>query len=209
MLKAILISNNIEGIEKYFQSNDKVTYDICNVTKDFNPDLTPYDLLVVPNGSDQVAMGKIKEKVKDFLDAGKALICCDGWFTDWIPGNHWHIDNDKKSIDIRYFIKDDPHGLFKDLDVNEFIFSHGISGYWACGYIEAAKDATVILEDTWQRPIIVLDEKTTKGIMFLTASGPLGDITYDDKEGKKESSLRKLYKHFIQYLINSKEEVYA
>ena len=209
MLKAILISNNIEGLEKYFQSNEKVCYEICHVTKHFDPDLSSYDLLVVPNGSDQVAMGKIKDKVNHFLDEGKALICCDGWFTDWVPGNQWRMDNDKKTIDIRYFIKDDPHGFFNGLDVNEFIFSHGISGYWACGYIDAAENATVILEDTWQRPIIVLDEKTTNGIMFLTASGPLGDTTFNDKENKKQSSLVKLYQHIINYLITEKKQAYA
>ncbi|MEP7251150.1 MAG: hypothetical protein ABI683_02185 [Ginsengibacter sp.] len=209
MLKAILISNNIEGLENYFQSNEKVSYEISHVTKHFYPDLSSYDLLIVPNGSDQVAMGKIKDKVKDFLDEGKALICCDGWFTNWVPGNQWRMDNDKKTIDIRYFVKDDPHGFFKGLDVNEFIFSHGISGYWACGYIVAAENATVILEDTWQRPIIVLDEKTTNGLMFLTASGPLGDMTFDGKESKKQSSLVKLYQHVIDYLITVKKQAYA
>lgn len=206
MINALVISNNIEGLENYYQSSEKVAYTIFHISKDFNPDLSAYDLLVVPNGSDHVAMLKIKEKVKNFLNDGKALICCDGWFTNWVPGNQWIMDNSKKSIDVRYFIKDDPYHFFKGLDVNEFIFSHGISGYWACGYINASSGAHIILEDTWQRPIIVLDETSTKGIIFLTASGPLADIRYDSSGNNsfKKSGLVELYQHFINYLTTKK-----
>ncbi len=209
MLKALLISNNIEGLENYFCSNEYVHYTIYHITKDFDPDLDLYDLLVVPNGSDHVAMLKIKNKVLQFLNNGKSLICCDGWFTNWVPGNQWRMDNSRKTIDVRYFVKDDPHGFFDELDVNEFIFSHGISGYWACGYIDAAPLATVILEDTWQRPIVVLDEHTTSGIIFLTASAPLGDTTYSNASKENESGLIKLYRNVIHYLLTVKKETHV
>lgn len=81
MLQALLISNGLVGLESYYVSNEQVRYTTCLITKDFDPDLMPYDLLVVPNGSDHVAMLKIKDKVRDFLDQGRALVCCDGFFT--------------------------------------------------------------------------------------------------------------------------------
>lgn len=205
MINAIVISNNIEGLENYYQSNDEVHYTVCHITKDFSPDLQGYDLLVVPNGSDHIAMQKIKKKVRAFLDQGNALICCDGWFTNWVPGNQWYMDNSKKSIDTRYFIEDDPFHFLDGLNIDEFIFSHGISGYWACGYIESAKGAHVILEDTWKRAIVVLDEVTTAGCIFLTASGPLADTRYNpDDNTKAKSALAVLYRKFIQHLINKK-----
>ena len=199
MLNALLISNNIAGIEKYYVSSDLVQYTVCPITGDFDPDLTPYDLLVVPNGSDHVAMLKIKAKVRAFLDAGQSLVCADGWFTDWVPGNQWLMDNSKRTIDSRYALKTDRHGLFNNLNIDDLTFSHGMSGWWACGYIEPNPDADVVVEDTWHRAIVVLDDVSTTGRMLLTASGPLADMTYD---GSRDNPLIAVYRNFIESLIS-------
>jgi hypothetical protein len=200
-LKAIVVSNGIHGIEEYFKSNAEVEYHIEQVTANFNPDLSPYNLLIVPNGSDQIAMLKIKAKVVDFLSQGKTLFCFDGWFTDWIPQNQWVMDNSKKTIDVRYRIKSDANNLMNNVAVDELTFNHGISGWWSCGYIKAAAVAEVILEDTWQRPIIVLDELSTNGTIILTASGPLGDGNYslDGEEEHQASALAMLYHNLIWF----------
>jgi len=200
MLQALLISNGLVGLDKYYVSNELVQYTTCLITKDFNPDLTPYDLLVVPNGSDHVAMIKIKDQVRAFLNEGKALICCDGFFTAWVPGNQWVMDNSRRTQDVRYAAGSDAHGLLQNLDLDELNFSHGMSGWWACGYIQAAPGAEVLLADTWQRPVVVLDEVSTPGRMLLTASGPLADVTY---AGRSESALVTLYRNFLQLLSTS------
>ncbi len=153
MLNALIVSNNIASLTDYYVSNDLVNYEITHVTKDFSPDLTPYDVLVVPNGSDHVAMLKIKDKVRAFLDEGKAVVCSDGWFTDWVPGNQWVMDNTKRTIDTRYFLKTDRYNLFDGIDMDELIYSHGMTGWWACGYIDAAGSpdrggADIVMEDT-------------------------------------------------------------
>ena len=87
----------------------------------------------------------------------------------------------------------DPHGLLQGLDLDQLNFSHGMSGWWACGYIQAAPGADVLLADTWQRPIVVLDEVSTAGRMLLTASGPLADVTY---AGQSDTALVALYRNF-------------
>lgn len=200
MLQALLISNGLVGLEKHYVSNELVAYTTCLITKDFAPDLEPYDLLVVPNGSDHVAMLKIKDQVRAFLDAGKALVCCDGFFTAWVPGNQWVMDNSRRTQDVRYAPGTDRHALLAGLDLDELNFSHGMSGWWACGYIQAAPAADVLLADPWQRAMVVLDEVSTNGRMLLTASGPLADVTY---AGRSETALVKLYRNFISLLANS------
>jgi hypothetical protein len=202
MLNALIVSNNIVGLTDYYVSNDLVTYTTAYVSGNFNPDLDPYDVLVVPNGSDHVAMLKIKDKVRAFLDAGNALVCSDGWFTHWVPGNQWVMDNTKPTIDVRYTLKTDRHTLFDGIDINDLIYSHGMTGWWACGYIDAASGADVVVEDTWLRPIVVLDEISTGGVMLLTASGPLADVTY---AGKKDGALVLLYRNFLR-LVDTKKE---
>ncbi|MEO0473863.1 MAG: hypothetical protein AAF206_29915 [Bacteroidota bacterium] len=207
MLNALVIHNHIEGLTPLYQSNDQVHYDFAYVSKDFDPNLDPYELLIVPCGSDHLAMLKIKNKVKAFLDQGKALFCFDGWFTDWIPGNRWIMNNEKKTIDVRYHIEDDPHSLFEGIDLDQFNFSNGISGWWACGYIEPASEATVLLADTWDRPMLVLDEASTSGTMILTASGPLADKTYATTDDfSSEKGLAKLYHQFLTYVIQKQNK---
>ncbi len=202
MIKAAVISNGLHGIHKYFVSNENVNYDIIQVTKDFNPNLESYQLLVVPNGCDQIAMAKIKDKVASFLESGNTLFCFDGWFTNWIPGNQWVMSNEKKTIDIRYSIKTDRHDIFNGINIDHLIYNHNISGWWACGYIDASLNADVLLQDTWQRPIIVLDEKTTNGTMILTASGPLGDSgAIPTDEESSYTTLAKLYQQMVGFII--------
>ncbi|MEL6651963.1 MAG: hypothetical protein AAFQ87_14270 [Bacteroidota bacterium] len=198
MIKALYIHNHIEGLSPCFQSNERVQYDAAYVGDPFEPDLMAYDLLIVPCGSDQIAMLRIKDQIRAFLDAGKTLFCFDGWFTDWLPGNRWIMDNSKKTIDVRYSLQEDPYHFFQDVNLNSLIYSNGISGWWACGYIEPASQAKVILEDTWGRAIMVLDEVSTAGKIVMTASGPLSDKTYATTDDAfSEADLARLYQNLL------------
>ncbi len=187
MLDAVVISNAIIGLDRMFASNDRVRYRFAHVTPDFSVDLTGVDLLVVPNGCDHVAMLSIEDTVRDFLARGGTLFCFDGWFTDWMPGNQWRMDNSKPSREVRYHVETDRHGLMDGVDMDELQFNHGISGWWSCGYIDTADGADVVLADTWNRPVIVLDEVTTPGRIVLTASGPLGDFAQSDEPAPSSS----------------------
>lgn len=205
MIQAAVISNGIEGLHYYFQSNEKVTYHLIEIEAHFNPDFSTFDLLIVPNGSDHIALYNIKEKIFTFLNQGKTVCCFDGWFTDWLPNNRWIMDNSKKTIEVRYTIENDKHHLFKGIDINALIFSNGISGWWACGYIEPSPQAQVLLKDTWQRAIMVLDEDSTKGTIIATASGPLADVTYQTtNDNNSINDLSKLYQNILQFIINKK-----
>ncbi len=187
MINACVVSNGIEGIENMFRSNQRVSYTLLPIGPQFNPDFSPFDLLIVPNGTDNIAMFNIKHLVAEFLNAGKMMFCFDGWFTDWVPGNTWIMDNAHKTIDIRYRIVQDRYKVFEGIDLHQFIFSNGISGWWACGHIQAAPGADIILEDTWQQPIMVLDEVSTNGTMLLTASGPMADMLFGTNDDGQDS----------------------
>lgn len=199
-IKAAVISNGIEGLQKYFNSSKVIEYTFLEITKNFNPNLDDFSILIVPNGSDNIAMLKIKEKVSQFLENGNVLFCFDGWFTDWIPNNQWIMSNDIKTIDQRYTSTSDSHNLLENVNINELIFNNNISGWWSCGYIKSSSKAEVILQDTLGRPIVVLDEKSTNGIIFLTASGPLGDMGIDNKVNYSNSSLRHLFQNVLFYV---------
>ena len=75
--------------------------------------------------------------------------------------------------------------------------THGISGWWACGFISSYDPATVLVSDTWNRGLMIADETTTKGFMFLTASGPVGDYS----RSSSWSPIAVLYDNLIEYVI--------
>lgn len=175
MLKAIVVSNGI-GAENAYLSNSEVDFEVVQIGPDFTLDLQGYELLVIPNGTDHVALYRNREKIREFLDHGNMLFCFCGWFLDWVPGNRWIHDNSKATRDVRHFSGDNYFSLLDGVDVAKLDHnSLGISGWWACGYIEPADGATVLISDTWGRAIVVVDDVTTPGLMFLTASGPVGD----------------------------------
>lgn len=196
MLHAIVISNGIGGADAY-KNTDAIRYEIVEIGPDFDPDFSGYDVLIVPNGSDHVAMLKVRDKVRAFLDQGGVLFCFCGWFTDWIPGNRWIHDCSKATKDVRHFVTTDRYGFFDGVNVAKLDHNrHGISGWWACGYIEPAPGADVVLADPWGRALIVLDETTTAGTILVTASGPLGDYArYGDTDG-----LSRIYQNVLRFV---------
>lgn len=205
MLNALIISNAIVGLTDSFVANELVDYRFAAIDENFDPDLTDIDLLIVPNGSDHVAMLKIKDKVRAFLEDGKILFCFCGWFTDWVPKNQWRHDNSKATKDVRLSLRTDRYGLFNGLDLQKFNFNHGITGFWACGYIDANSQADVVLEDTWQRAVIVLDEVSTAGLMILTASGPVGDYSDDPAN---DDGVAGLFRNMLKLANERKEAAY-
>ncbi len=204
-IRALIISNGIEGLSSLYKSTPQIHYDWVEVGPHFDPDLSGYDLLIVPNGADHIAMYRIREKVHAFLDQGGTLFCFDGWFTDWVPGHRWVMDNTRKSIDVRYKIKDDPFQLAEHFRAEDLNFSHGISGWWACGYIEPAAHGHVLLEDTWGRPLVVIDDTTTNGLMVLTASAPAADLSYATTDDDvADRAMADLYRALLTLVSRSK-----
>lgn len=199
-MEIVVVHNGIHELELMFQPTAEASYTFVRTGPGF-PErlaatLATADALLVPNGSDHVAMLDASNVVVEFLQAGKTLFCFDGWFTAWIPGNHWQMDNSRRTIEIRYQIGTDQHNILDGVAIDELIFNHGISGWWACGFITPAANAEVLLTDTWGRAMVVLDEATTPGRMLLTSSGPLADFRYD---GSNSNALSHLYRNLLAY----------
>jgi hypothetical protein len=196
-LKALIIDNGIGAAESYPDRED-IVFDRVRTGPGFCPDLDQYDLLIIPNGADHVAMFGIRNQVRAMLDAGKSLFCFCGWFLDWIPGNRWVHDNSHPTREMRHFVGNDPRGLLDGLEM-EFLDHnrHGISGWWACGYIEPTDKNAVLIKDTWGRAVAVADETTTSGFLFLTASGPVGDYS----ASPTWKPLGNLYNNAVRHVI--------
>jgi hypothetical protein len=207
MIKALLISNGIEGLHDLYQGNATISYEIAEVGPDFAPDLNQFDLVIAPNGTDNIALWRIRAKIADYLQHGGTLFCFDGWFTDWVPGNRWIMDNSKKTIDVRYLPGQDSMGILDKFSLADLNFSKGISGWWACGYIEPADGAEVLVQDTWGRALVVIDRVTTKGLMVLTASGPLADFSYATTDDDGSMAAMSEFYHALLSIVPQKISV--
>lgn len=199
MIRGLVVSNGI-GSEKAYRDRDDIRFDVAEIGPDFELRLEGYDLLIAPNGTDHVALYRHRRQIRDFLDAGNSLFCFCGWFLDWIPGNRWVHDNSKATRDVRHIRGSDPLGLLEGVDLAGIDHNrHGISGWWACGIIEAAPGANVLIRDPWNRALAVCDTITTPGLMFLTASGPVGDYS---SLGYGESPLCQMYENGLRVVGN-------
>jgi hypothetical protein len=146
-------------------------------------------------------MFRIRDQVREFLNAGKSLFCFCGWFMNWMPGHRWIHDNSKATRDVLHYTANDPHSLLSGVDLSRLDRnSHGISGWWACGYIEPASEETVLVKDTWGRALIIADDRTTRGFMLLTASGPVGAYS----SGSGDNPIAALYRNAMTFAIHRK-----
>jgi hypothetical protein len=170
-----VVSNGIQGLSQAYATHPQGGYRSVRVQPGGLLSIGMPDVLVVPNGSDHVAMHRARSEVHAMLTQGGTLVVPDGWCTPWVPGNRWHHDNRHPTHAMRHRVQTDRYGLLDGLDMSGFDFLNGISGWWSCGYIEPAPGADVLLEDPWGRALVVLDEETTPGRMLLTASAPLAE----------------------------------
>ena len=137
-------------------------------------ELAPYDVFIAPNGTDHVALFAARERVRRYLDDGGVVMCFCGWVTDWVPGAQWRMSTD---IPLRTFAITAPlpgHALLRGIDLEQVNqTAHGKRGFWSCGYIEVTPRADVLLVDNKDRCLLFVDERTTRGAVLCTASGPL------------------------------------
>ena len=203
MLKALVVSNGI-GAEEAYPSIPEIEYVTVQIGPGFKIDVEGFNVLVVPNGTDHVALYRNREAIKEFLDRGHLLLCFCGWCFDWVPGNRWIHDNTKATKDVRHFAGNDRWNLLEGVDLAELDHNrHGISGWWACGYIEPAKVATPLIYDTWNRALVVVDDRTTNGCMILTASGPVGDYRRYGDAG----AIGQLYENVVRFAVMRNNEL--
>lgn len=177
LLRAAYIDNGITGLSEAFSARETVSFTPLSTDRPL-PNLANFDLLIVPNGSDQVFMSHERQAVLRFLNTGGSLFCFDGFFGDWLPDYKWKASPETETKKVRYKAPDPNHPLLKEVDIQDLVFHEGISGWWACGFIETTNPGVVVLEDTWSRPVMIWDDRTYRGYLFLTASGPVGDYGY-------------------------------
>lgn len=129
MLQVAVVDNGIHGLRDDFIDSGAVRYRFEPITPDWRPDF-PEGVVIVPNGSDHVAMYRARRSIEVVLARGGAVLCFCGCYTLWLPGTVWVHDNTRANRDVRYRVVNDPLGLMDGVDPACLSTeAHGISGW--------------------------------------------------------------------------------
>jgi hypothetical protein len=206
MLRAVVVDNGIHGLREHFVNSPAIRYRFERITADWRP-IFEEDVVIVPNGSDHLAMLHARASIEAVLARGAAVLSFCGCYTPWLPGTIWAHDNTRPNIEVRYHVINDPLDLMGGVDPARLSTDdHGISGWWACGALHTARPDSVVLADTWQRPVLIADMGATRGLIIATASGPLGE---SDPDAADDQGVRRLYRNIIRAVARDRESRHA
>lgn len=190
-----LVDNGVFGLDQYYVAAPGVRYRHVRVTARWRPDFGDDDVVLVPNGADHVALFEARHALAGVLARGGVVLCFCGFFTPWLPGNQWRHDIGAPLATLRYELAHDPLGLFDEVAPESLcVDAHGIRGGWACGAIDTAHEASVVLRDNVGRVLMVADRCSTRGLIIATASGPL----WDDAPTLPAEGARRVYRNVLR-----------
>ncbi|MDE2155219.1 MAG: hypothetical protein KGJ32_04885 [Xanthomonadaceae bacterium] len=205
-LSIAVVDNGIHGLRGHFVDSPALRYRFEPIVRDWSPAFAE-DVVIVPNGSDHLSLYRARHSIEAVLARGGAVLCFCGCYTPWLPGTVWRHDNTRPNRDVRYHVASDPLGLMAGVDPQRLgTDAHGISGWWACGELVTACPQSVVLADTWGRPVLIADTRSTPGLIVATASGPLGD------RGGAEAAAdgpQRLYRNIIRAVSRHLESRHA
>lgn len=201
-LQIAVIDNGVHGATSYFADTDidgvAVRHRRERVVANWQPDFSADDVVLVPNGSDHVAMQAIAPTIARFLQGGGTVLCFCGFFLPWIPGHRWQQDNSKPLHNVVYQLINDPLGLCRGVDIEALSCNqHGIHGWWACGEIISERDDSCVLRDNFGRTVLIADHTSSAGLVIATASGPVGDLD----PSAQASATQQLYRNCLRAAV--------
>jgi hypothetical protein len=134
--------------------------------------LEPYDALIIPNNIDEEFLYRQRQRIADFLEAGRILISFAQPFLPWLPGQVlWQ----PSPLDImeRTVLANDEHPIFKGVTEYDLNYRRGVKGFFSRGYFEAPEHAEIVLRDNAGATVVYIDRSTTKGTILAGAGTDL------------------------------------
>jgi hypothetical protein len=151
-------------------------------------DLSGYRGLIVSSGCDQEFLLKHQNRIRAFLDQGKALAFSGHLFRPWLPGAGMFQPKTIHSFrDYTVRILGE-HPVFAGVREEDLTFRKGVAGFFARGHHEPPPGAEVLLrlvdaEDG--EPIVYVDRVSTAGVILVHAGNDLvASVDRDSTAGR-------------------------
>lgn len=136
-------------------------------------DLTPYRALIVPGFADQEYLLTQRDRLRAFLDSGKALVFCGHLFRPWLPGSAPFVPKPIRSFwDYAVRIVA-PHPIFAGVAADDLTFRRGVAGFFARGHHPPPAGAETLVAFASGEPTTYLDRQSTGGTILVHAGNDL------------------------------------
>lgn len=130
-------------------------------------ELTNYDILIIPRGTDQEFLVEVKDKIIEFLNSKRVLICFGEIFRKWLPTVKWNFKiEDGGPIRISK-----GHPIF--YGIPEKIPGHTErGGRITCshGHLKPPKGVEILATTEEGKAVMYVDKINFKGILVISTA---------------------------------------
>ena len=175
----------------FIESDYSKKFDVIPATEFSETDISSYDILLFPRGTDEEAMLKNAGRIEDFLNSGKVVISMGEIPRNWLPGTNWDgvIPEDDGPLDICTFKKGDAdvkHEIFENIEPNELHWHKGATGWCCHGHLIPPENAEILVVNKRGDAMMYIDRESTKGTLLITSQLDAICHSYHGVEGAKK-----------------------
>ena len=145
-------------------------------------DLTAYDVLIFPRGTDQEITYGIRHKIRGFLDSGRVVVSFGEVTKEWLPSCNWDgvVPEDDGPLEIKK-----KHPVLERLEAQDLHWHKGATGWCCHGHFIASPDAEVLVTNELGDPVMYIDRQSTRGVILAASQLDAICHAYHGIEGAK------------------------
>ncbi len=144
-------------------------------------DLSAFVGLIITNYVDEDFMISHRSILENYLDAGGVVFSLAEMSKSYLPNAPiWH--RSPTAIKDREIILTEPvYPMFEGIDPYDLNYRQGVKGFFTRGYFkDVPQEATVIVKDELDAPIIYVDRQSTNGVLIVGAGTDLYQVYRDE-----------------------------
>jgi len=144
-------------------------------------DLSAFVGLIITNYVDEDFMISHRSILENYLEAGGVVFSLAEMSKSYLPNAPiWH--RSPTAIKDREIILTEPvYPMFEGIDPYDLNYRQGVKGFFTRGYFkDVPQEATVIVKDELDAPIIYVDRQSTNGVLIVGAGTDLYQVYRDE-----------------------------
>ncbi len=126
-----------------------------------------YDVLILPRGTDQEILYRVRDKIAAYLDSGKIVISFGEVTNKWLPACTW--DGVKPEDDEPLTIHHRHPVILDNLKPDDLHWHKGATGWCCHGHFIAPEGAEILVTNMLGDPVMYIDRHSTKGVILAAS----------------------------------------
>ena len=144
-------------------------------------DLSAFVGLIITNYVDEDFMISHRSILENYLEAGGVVFSLAEVSKSYLPNAPiWHR-SPTAIKDREIFLTEPVYPMFEGIDPYDLNYRQGVKGFFTRGYFkDVPQEATVIVKDELDAPIIYVDRQSTNGVLIVGAGTDLYQVYRDE-----------------------------